>query len=147
VLYHALNLLERSGAILGRFEHENVICFDCAKLLDSFCQQERGFQNGKRKTKMYTVAIFLIDRAYGGSEEGGWYYECGEPQENMVQHFRGFIRKAWAEKYADFLNETVCKELNVGRRPISSVLSQGLYQAQVCEGLPKAYPETRPHYE
>jgi hypothetical protein len=24
------------------------------------------------------VNVYLIDRAYGGPEEGGWHYECGE---------------------------------------------------------------------
>lgn len=27
---------------------------------------------------MHSVAVYLIQRLYGGPEEGGWYYEAGE---------------------------------------------------------------------
>ena len=26
----------------------------------------------------HVVALYEIDRAYGGPEEGGWWYDCGE---------------------------------------------------------------------
>ena len=27
----------------------------------------------------YTVAVFEVDRAYGGPEEGGWWFDYGQP--------------------------------------------------------------------
>lgn len=35
----------------------------------------------------YFVTVYLVDRAYGGPEEGGWYFNCGERQKNR----RGFV--------------------------------------------------------
>jgi len=31
----------------------------------------------------YTVAVYICDRAYGGPEEGGWWYDCGVPSEGQ----------------------------------------------------------------
>ena len=27
---------------------------------------------------MHSIAVYLIQRVYGGPEEGGWYYDAGE---------------------------------------------------------------------
>ncbi len=97
---------------------------------------------------MFTTAIFLIDRAYGGSEEGGWYYECGEPSDEHANHTRGFVNENDARAYACEVNNFILtSELNKGRREISSVLSTGQYSAIVQEGQPKAFPAERPYYE
>jgi hypothetical protein len=94
----------------------------------------------------YTVAVYLIDKAYGGPEEGGWWYEYGFPSGEHVEYMRGFADENSANKYVHELSATV-EELNKGRRDINSVLSCGIYRAEVCEGLPKAYPSEKPHYE
>lgn len=94
-----------------------------------------------------TVAIYLVDRAYGGPEEGGWYYTCGEPCADQAAHVRRFANEDAAAVYMALLNDTVCKEMNQGRRSINSVLSQGEYQAHFSDGAPAAFPAERPHYE
>lgn len=103
----------------------------------------------------YTVAIFLCDRAYGGPEEGGWWYDCGEPIECPLDALsepglsapRIFADQeaaiAWGKQLQDKLNETI----NKGRRSIGSILSDGEYRAVVCDGYPRAFPATKPHYE
>ncbi len=96
---------------------------------------------------MTTVAVFLVDRAYGGPEEGGWWYDTGEPAHEYARFTRGFRNDAPAAAYAARLNRVLCDNLNKGRHPISSVLSKGRYRALVCDGNPRPYPETRPHYE
>jgi hypothetical protein len=103
----------------------------------------------------YIVALYLNDRAYGGPEEGGWYFDCGQwikPQ--LESGFNGydmpryFANEEEANEYArrgnDYLNSTV----NVGRRDISSVLSEGRYSMEVMRGYtpPAHWPERRPHY-
>ncbi len=95
----------------------------------------------------YTVAFFLEDLAYGGPEEGGWYYRCGYPVDELSRFTRGFRNEDDAYAYCRKLNDRVAKVLNKDRRSMDSVLSEGEYWANVCEGTPKAYPETRPHYE
>lgn len=93
---------------------------------------------------VYTVSLYLIDQAYGGPEEGGWWYTCGEPEAST--HMRAFETEAEARAYRATL-APVLAELNEGRPSISSVLSRGQYDFIIDEGLPRAFPETRPHYE
>jgi len=94
----------------------------------------------------YTVAVYLCDRAWGGAEEGGWYYDTGTPCDEYAEFTRGFVREAAARVYAEQLNTSHSAEWNRDRAQTSSVLSQGRYYAEVCEGLPTAYPSTRPYY-
>jgi hypothetical protein len=92
----------------------------------------------------YVVATYLVDKAYGGPEEGGWWYECGE----HVRTHRVFGNEDAANKYCRRLNDLLHVTLNKGRRSISSVLSEGQYAADVYENAaPKFFPETRPYYE
>lgn len=97
--------------------------------------------------KTFTVSVFLCDKAWGGSEEGGWWYDYGTPAEEYLEFLKVFKRKSAAIKYMWHLNEVFAPIWNEGRREISSVLSDGQYFAEVCEGLPKAYPDRKPHYE
>ena len=96
----------------------------------------------------YTVAIYIEDRAFGGHEEGGWYYDtaelCTEPE--AAQYLRGFADEGEAYTYAIDLHNML-STWNEGRPEISSVLSEGRYTAIVSEGPPKPYyPEAKPYY-
>jgi hypothetical protein len=92
---------------------------------------------------LFYVAVYLVDRAYGGPEEGGWWYDTGD----LVRVIRTTPSENKAYELAGRLNGHL-RRLNYGRRPVSSVLSDGVYRAQVWSDLPpKFYPETRPHYE
>ena len=95
----------------------------------------------------YTVSFFLVDRAYGGPEEGGWWYGCGEPAHELVQFVRLFHFREDADAYTAKLRRRVEPVVNKGRRPIGSMLSEGQYQVRVSDGFPRAFPATRPHYE
>ena len=92
----------------------------------------------------YIVAVYLQDRAFGGPEEGGWWYDTG----NHVRTMRVFGNESQAIAYSYRLNEKLATTLNRGRRSISSILSTGRYGAEVYDDFaPKHYPVTRPHYE
>lgn len=91
----------------------------------------------------WVVCLFLVDRAYGGPEEGGWYYDTGTPV--VTEHMRAFANRDEARAYRRSLDPVV-KDMNEGRYPISSVLSEGRYAFELCEGLPEAYPSERPYY-
>lgn len=100
----------------------------------------------------YTVAVYLADRAFGGREEGGWWYDTGE----LVTHAEGeplpvpVITKTIeeAKTASAAMQATLNATVNVGRRGKSSVLSQGVYEAQIHENhAPPFYPAVRPHYE
>jgi hypothetical protein len=104
---------------------------------------------------MLSVAIYLVDRAFGGPEEGGWWYTHGTPvTENLSDEVgkdwalpRYFHNENEAVSYSEQLQDRLDDTVNKGRRSIGSVLSQGLYWAYVEEGHPRPFPEERPHYE
>lgn len=103
----------------------------------------------------YTVAIFMVDRAYGGPEEGGWYFDTGAPIDHIPEGCNphdlitvfGPDDKTEAYAWCDTLQLALDAGPNKGRRSISSVLSTGRYAAEMQAGWPKAYPERTPHYE
>ena len=94
----------------------------------------------------YLVSVYLVDRAFGGREEGGWWYDTGE----LARIVKTYRNEEKAYGYARRLNTKLRSRSfgpNEGKREISSVLSDGEYQALVHEGYaPKYFPETRPHY-
>lgn len=102
----------------------------------------------------WTVTIYLINKAYGGPEEGGWWYPHGNRVDQNIpeaEPFGGpqiFKSESAADKWCQAANAHLDATINKGRRSISSVLSEGKYRAQVYEGWPPAhFPEVRPHYE
>ena len=87
------------------------------------------------------VNVYIEDRAYGGPEEGGWYYGTREPE-------RCIPVTTWsqAERAARRV-ERVLECWNEGRPSISSVLSRGRYRVDVERHPARTSPEQRPHYE
>jgi hypothetical protein len=93
----------------------------------------------------YTVAVLLEDRAFGGHEEGGWYYDYGIPVSLSIAPQRRFKTRAKAQGYLNKLQPLIAR-INEGRYPVSSVLSDGIYRAYIFGGKPRSYPDYIPHY-
>lgn len=95
---------------------------------------------------MYYVWLYMLDRAYGGPEEGGWYFDCGAPI--LHQDNRVFASEVNAYELADTLNKTVARDLNEGRPEISSVNSEGQYRFLVGgkDQHPDFFPAEKPYY-
>jgi hypothetical protein len=101
-------------------------------------------------TSVWSVAVYLLDRAYGGPEEGGWYFDCAQPQlEKWLPVPLFFYSKDEAIEAAGKMQEALDAPggVNEGRRPIDSVLSEGVYRARVERGWPQGWPAQTPHYE
>ncbi len=103
---------------------------------------------------MRSVAVYLTQRAYGGPEEGGWYYDSGELCTDPALTAFGVTFTEGHEDRARTMALEVQAHLdrdwNVGdnARGISSVLSAGRFEAHVHDGWPPlAYPAERPRYE
>jgi hypothetical protein len=94
----------------------------------------------------YTVAVLLTDRAFGGHEEGGWYFDYGYRVSLSEAPQRRFKTLAKAQGYLSKL-EAVIARINDGRYPVSSVLSDGIYRAFIFNSKVKGYPDTIPRYE
>ena len=95
----------------------------------------------------HVVAVYEINRQYGGPEEGGWWYDAGE----LARIVRVYCSEEAARAYCRRLNDRLKSRTigpNTERRELSSVLSEGEYHAEVWEDTaPASYPDGRPHYE
>lgn len=95
----------------------------------------------------FTVRVYMQDMAYGGPEEGGWYYTYGKAASEFGHMTRAFKTRDAARLYLDEIGAEI-DAANKGRRPISSVLSDGVYAAMIYEGeAPMGFPAEVPHYE
>jgi hypothetical protein len=110
-------------------------------------------QTAEKRPGLYWVAIYDVNKLFGGPEEGGWWYTAGELvtdpevyEETLPMAFREEDRaKTYRDKME--LRAKVQNKLE-GRRDIGSVISTGQYFAEIHEGsLPAFYPERKPHYE
>ena len=92
----------------------------------------------------YVLAVYEIDQAYGGPEEGGWWYSTGQ----LIRVLGVRRNEDDAYALARRLNGWMDK-MQSHLRPVSSMAYDGgRYQVEVHEDIPPPhYPQTRPHYE
>lgn len=92
----------------------------------------------------YLLAFYEINRAYGGPEEGGWWYDTGR----LVRVFRVFKTEDKAYAAARRANRLL-EHLQRHNRPVDSIIYSGeRHAAEVHENFaPASYPEARPRYE
>jgi len=86
------------------------------------------------------VNIYFVQRCFGGREEGGWYFDCGEilrvivvPNESAAQEIKSGL---------DALEFS-----NKGRRPLSSVHSDGEFRVTIDLAPGVDWPREKPRYE
>jgi hypothetical protein len=60
-----------------------------------------------------------VHQAYGGHEEGGWWYECGEPVQSILLSDDDY--QEWVEAQS----EEMLTELNKVRDQMTSVFTKG----------------------
>lgn len=95
------------------------------------CGEEVRSEN-ERPAKWWSVGVYETGRAYGGPEEGGWWYDTGSRCDNWT--VRGFQDMALAQAYIEELRLVYKDDKNIG--------VQGF-----TEKLPEAgYPERKPVY-
>jgi hypothetical protein len=120
--------------------------FELAHMGDVDDQEPRG-------AGFWTVAVYECDRRYGGPEEGGWWFDCGERVAHLMADDlapRVFTDQDKAYEYATDLQGRLDVRFNNDgeNRDLNSVNCEGRYCAEVHEGFaPAHYPETRPYYE
>jgi hypothetical protein len=99
------------------------------------------------KKRRFSVAVFLVQRCDGGPEEGGWTFDAGEVPAEFRKSIMWRSSRAKARRLADRLRRELLPQLNEDRRPIHSVLSDGVYEVHVNKGSPLPFPIERPRYE
>lgn len=103
---------------------------------------------------LFWLALYLVDLAYGGPEEGGWWYQAGtlvvdpETYRKLDAAPSAFMSQEGARRALPPLDARLTA-LNEGRPPIEATNSVGIYEWRVIQAptLPTHFPTTRPHYE
>lgn len=91
----------------------------------------------------YIIALYEIDRAYGGPEEGGWYFDTGE----LVRLLALAPTEERACALADRANRLLDRLQRYRRRVVSVLYDGGRHAAIVYEWIaPTVFPAVRPHY-
>lgn len=101
---------------------------------------------------MWHVHKFQVAQQYGGSEEGGWWFEAGWPAPMASSPL---VRVAFDEEDQAYAVARALNDYEDERRKgedydYTSVLSDrsSFFSYQVSEeALAVPYPESRPHYE
>lgn len=100
-------------------------------------------------TPMSYANLYIFDRAYGGSEEGGWWYDTYTPADgdwDTEPPPHGHLGSPEAAKAAMEALHQWCEQENRGRRSPSSMASEGHFVV-LLEAWPAEYsPAQRPHY-
>ena len=96
------------------------------------------------KANKWYVTLYLTNRAFGGKEEGGWWYNT-EVVEDSTNN-QSFDEKNIAEWYLENLQKYENK-MNEGRFPIDSAASTGIYRFRLEDRKPHNKPAERPIYE
>lgn len=86
------------------------------------------------------INIYDENRAYGGPEEGGWWYTYGE----IVRSIR--VPLAHVERVRARV-QSACDRANAGNPGLGSVACAGVYAVRVERGPGRSYPQERPRYE
>lgn len=89
----------------------------------------------------YFVNVYECNRAYGGAEEGGWWFDVGE----IIVSTR-FRNEAEAVQWLSHAR-LVADANNEGNPDIDSVNCTGVMRACIERERGRDYPQTQPHYE
>lgn len=102
-----------------------------AQRLEEERERAYTYRNG------WWVNAYEVFRQYGGPEEGGWWFDSGEPVAS-----KRFNREETARVYADQLRKQFPR---TDKR--YSVLGGEDYQVCIEPHPARSYPTERPHYE
>lgn len=90
------------------------------------------------------LAIYEIDRQFGGPEEGGWWYDCG----TFVRAVGFYRDEQTAYRIAARANALLDRLQRRGPQVDSVIYEGGRHRVIAFTGLPPAYfPAERPRYE
>lgn len=90
---------------------------------------------------------YLVNRGYGGPEEGGWWYDVGEPLESRVMpdpDDLGSTDELYEQTQAEM--EARWAHLN-SKYPLYSVLCDGVVRVYQEDHFARAFPSATPHFE
>ena len=102
----------------------------------------------RHKTGVYRLGLYLCNRAFGGHEEGGWWFAVGELRGESPRVFTDLEEaKEYRWKLQDRVDRLYNNERGF-RADLDSVCCEGRYCVEIwVDNLPKAYPTEPVYYE
>ena len=85
-----------------------------------------AYERYKLTNKLVYVSLYETERAYGGPEEGGWWYD-----EYKLEGSKAFTDEEEALDYRDWLRDKIKKEQSLGHR-----YNRPIHSADGFENLP-----------
>lgn len=86
----------------------------------------------------FYVNVYQMDQAYGGPEEGGWWYTVAEPVISRIQPSHAFARHVQARLRQEYPRTN---------DRFSSRRGADDYEVVIETHPARPYPEERPRYE
>jgi len=107
-----------------------------------FCGNRHVEVSSERPAEWFSVAIYEVHNAYGGPEEGGWYYDAGSRIDETVRTFPNTTEgRDEADRYIESLLALKYK------RPMQRHYLRPYAARIYAEALPDAhFPLRRPIY-
>lgn len=103
------------------------------------------------------VNVYDVALAWGGSEEGGWWYTAGSPEESVKVHSQEQLDRVLAEKRAEYEldenGEYLYKDqwdhpnFDRSRNRRLGDVNGFAYEIRVEKHFAQHFPQERPHYE
>ena len=148
-VFHAINLADgRWYAHLYHMEESALdpIYADTLEEMDELVLEHCKYIYETSQDAPVWIAPGIEDKAYGGPEEGGWYYDTFELKQGPGIPVMTCVKRGDLECYEDEMKDW-CDAQNVDRPEISSVLSEGRWSYRIFEEVPHSTPKERPRYE
>jgi len=102
----------------------------------------------RRCYKKIGVSMYLVNREFGGPEEGGWWFDHGKPIRGTTVTF---FNTESAARYREVLRRIAERHNEAGKpyTDLGSVLCTGALKAvmEVPGFAPAPFPQRRPRYE
>lgn len=128
-----------SASDIGLLELEDEVSDSEIERIEMYETRRARQRRTVRAAGVYAVTVGMADLAYGGPEEGGWYFDTFEPIRTFI------VPRSRRRSLEDKLGAWLVKA-NEGRPEISSVLSEGRYWLR-SGIITQPEPRVRPHYE
>jgi hypothetical protein len=98
----------------------------------------------------WSACIALVERHYGGPEEGGWWYDSVTVDDPEAMLLTSEAGGPWVSKSEDFISRIatlVSKIIDDEKLNDVAAYEGAQYRVEIFEGYPRNYPTHKPHYE
>lgn len=151
VIAPALAIVPHVLQTLEKFRDAFAVCYWCVNNhRDGHDESCAGDDAAFVLPREFYIAAHAVDLAYGGPEEGGWWFDAGSVvHASCVPRVDGDdgTEKTYAALCAEWLRTELRLRPRYGRSNRSDVRGGPDLNVGVATTFPTDYPAERPHYE